>query len=74
MTIVTQLDRESGIWKKWVGERDALLKASLACWIPIGDLKSYLNTLPGPQLTATDVSHARGLIGKSPTPHTRMTI
>ena len=29
--IVKQLDRGSGIWKKWEGERDALLQASLAC-------------------------------------------
>ncbi|PKA43242.1 hypothetical protein CWR43_14470 [Rhizobium sullae] len=54
-TIVKQLDRESGIWKKWEGQRDALLKASLGCWIPVEELQSYLNTLPGPRLTTTDV-------------------
>ncbi|MBP2443442.1 hypothetical protein [Rhizobium leguminosarum] len=53
--IVKQLDRESGIWKKWEGQRDALLKASLGCWIPVEELQSYLNTLPGPRLTTTDV-------------------
>ncbi|WP_245494649.1 hypothetical protein [Rhizobium leguminosarum] len=55
-TIVKQLDRESGIWRKWEGERDGLLKESLGCWIPIEELRDYLNILPGPQLTATDVS------------------
>ncbi|MBY3323813.1 hypothetical protein HFO02_09345 [Rhizobium laguerreae] len=64
--IVKQLDRESGIWKKWVGERDALLKASLACWIPIEELQSYLNRLPGPQLTATDVSQRQRAYWEEP--------
>ncbi|TAV81554.1 hypothetical protein [Rhizobium leguminosarum] len=55
-SIIRQLDRGSGIWKKWEGERDALLKASLACWIPVEELQEYLNTLPGARLTATDIA------------------
>lgn len=54
-TVIKQLDRDSGIWKKWEGQRDALLKASLGCWIPVEELQSYLNTPPGPSLTITDV-------------------
>lgn len=54
-TVIKQLDRDSGVWKKWEGQRDALLKASLGCWIPVEELQSYLNTLPGPNLTITDV-------------------
>ncbi|TCA82261.1 hypothetical protein [Rhizobium leguminosarum] len=53
--IIKELDRDSGIWRKWKGQRDALLKASLGCWIPVEELQSYLNALPGPSLTVTDV-------------------
>jgi len=55
-SILKQLDREGGVWRKWVGERDALLKSALGCWIPIEELRSYLNGLPGPDLTETDVA------------------
>ncbi|WP_349434290.1 hypothetical protein [Pararhizobium sp. A13] len=54
--IVKRLDRQSGIWQKWEGERETLLKSALGCWIPIDDLREYLNGLPGPSLTMTDVA------------------
>ncbi|MEY9098008.1 hypothetical protein ABIA24_000917 [Sinorhizobium fredii] len=53
--IVKCLDREHGVWQKWTGEREALLKSAVGCWIPIETLREYLNGLPGPPLTMTDV-------------------
>jgi len=32
------------------------LKSAALCWIPIEDLLTFLNQLPGPPLTKTDVS------------------
>jgi hypothetical protein len=54
--IVAALDRASSIWKKWDGDRETLLKSALCCWIPAEDMWAYLNTMPGPKLTKTDVS------------------
>jgi len=54
--IVNRLDRQNGVWQKWQGEREALLKAAVGCWVPIEALRDYLNSLPGPRLTFTDVS------------------
>ena len=54
--IVKCLDRQTKVWQKWEGEREALLKSSLGCWIPIEALREYLNGLPGPLLTMTDVA------------------
>jgi hypothetical protein len=55
-SIVKCLDRRTGVWQKWEGEREALLKAAVGCWIPIEDLRGYLNAMPGPSLTNTDVA------------------
>jgi len=54
--IVKRLDRRNGVWQKWEGEREALLKAAVGCWIPVVDLRDYLNGMPGPSLTNTDVA------------------
>lgn len=54
--IIRDLDGRSSVWPKWEGPREALLKAASATWIPVEDLKSFLNTLPGGRLTTTDVS------------------
>jgi hypothetical protein len=54
--IVKCLDRQTKVWQKWEGEREALLKSSLGCWIPTEALHEYLNRLPGPPLTMTDVA------------------
>jgi hypothetical protein len=64
--VVKQLDRGSGIWKKWEGERDVLLKMSLGSWIPVEELQIYLNTLPGPKLTSTDVSQRQRAYHEEP--------
>lgn len=53
--IVQNLDQRSAVWKKWEGKRNAVLKSALECWIPKVDLLAFLNGLPGPQLTMTDL-------------------
>ncbi|CAM8663826.1 hypothetical protein MCEREM30_03407 [Paracoccaceae bacterium] len=53
--IVTALDRDYGIWRKWDGTKDQVAKLSLGSWVPISDLAEFLNTLPGPKLSKTDV-------------------
>lgn len=54
--VIEILDEGSPIWRKWNAEREQLLKSSIGCWVPIADLCDFLNTMPGPHLTATDVS------------------
>ena len=53
--IVAAIDYRSSIWKKWEGHREPFLRSAALCWIPILDLLEFLNGLPGPQLTKTDV-------------------
>jgi hypothetical protein len=50
--IVESLDRASSIWQKWDGPREQFAKAAAPCWIPVGDLQTFL----GPALTASDVA------------------
>lgn len=54
--IVKRADRGNSIWRKWIGEREAFLKSTLFLWIPIEDVRNFLNGMPGPQLTKTDVA------------------
>jgi hypothetical protein len=54
--IVRQIDRGNSIWRKWDGQREVLLKSAVGCWIPIEDMRDFLNWMPGPNLTATDVA------------------
>lgn len=54
--IVDKLDHREGIWRKWNEPREALVKAATECWIPIEDLREYLNGMPGPPLTRMDVA------------------
>ncbi len=54
--IVTRLDRGNSVWRKWDPQREALLKSAVGCWIPVEDLREFLNGLPGPSLTNTDVA------------------
>lgn len=54
--IVRRLDRSNSIWGKWDGQREVVLKSAVGCWIPIDDLREFLNRMPGPALTATDVA------------------
>jgi len=53
--IVKAIDRGNSIWTKWDGPREVVAKAAVPCWIPVKDLRDFLNCLPGPQLTITDV-------------------
>ena len=53
--IVQAVDQASSVWKKWEGAREEIAKAAAPCWIPTEDLQAFLNRLPGPALTHTDV-------------------
>jgi len=53
--IVTAIDHTSPLWSKWDVVRAELLKAAAKTWIPVGDLVAFLNGLPGPSFTQTDV-------------------
>ncbi len=64
--IVQAVDRASLIWKKWEGPREEVARAAASCWIPIEDLQAFLNTLPGPALTRTDVSQRLRAIWEEP--------
>lgn len=54
--IVSAIRREPSLWRKWEGEREALLKGAALCWVPVQDLRDFLNAMPGPTLTLTDVA------------------
>lgn len=54
--IVAAVDRTSPLWGKWDAVRGEILRASAKTWIPIDDLVVFLNGLPGPGLTRTDVT------------------
>lgn len=54
--IIDKLDHRDGIWRKWNEPREALVKSATDCWIPIEDLREYLNGMPGPSLTRMDVA------------------
>lgn len=54
--IFDAIDHEPSIWRKWRGEREALLKAAADCWVPVEDLRKFLDEMPGPRLTLTDVA------------------
>ncbi|AWO88412.1 MULTISPECIES: hypothetical protein [Bradyrhizobium] len=64
--IVESLDRASSIWQKWDGSREQLAKLAAPCWIPVEDLTAFLNRLPGPMLTATDVDQRLGAFWEEP--------
>jgi len=54
--IIRRLDRSNSIWRKWNGPREVLLKSAIGCWIPVEALRDFLNEMPGPALTRTDVA------------------
>lgn len=64
--IVAQFDRDTALWKKWDGPREILLKAASACWIPIADLRDYLNGMGGARLTTTDVEQRLRALWEDP--------
>lgn len=41
-------------------------QAAAPCWIPVEDLQAFLNTLPGPPLTKTDVEQRLRAIWEEP--------
>jgi len=53
--IIEKLDRGQSIWKKWDARRETIVRAVMSCWIPVEDLREYLNRMNGPTLTITDV-------------------
>ena len=53
--IVRAIDRGNSIWGKWEGQREIIARSAVGCWVPIDDLKAFLNQMPGPKLTDTDV-------------------
>jgi len=53
--IVRRIDRGNVIWTKWTEHREMLLKSAVGSWVPIADLRTFLNAMPGPALTMTDV-------------------
>ena len=55
--IVKHLDRGANpMWSKWDSNRDAVAHAAVGCWVPNEDLRDFLNSMPGPRLTTTDVA------------------
>jgi hypothetical protein len=54
--IIEGLDGTGSFWTKWNVPREALLKSAAECSIPVEDMRDFLNEMPGPELTATDVS------------------
>jgi hypothetical protein len=55
-SIVSRIDRENAIWQKWDGQRELLIKSAAGSWVPVEDLRNFLNSMPGPKLTTTDVA------------------
>jgi hypothetical protein len=53
--IVKDVCSYNPIWTKWTAEREAIARAAAFCWIPPEEFREYLNRMPGPQLTRTDV-------------------
>jgi hypothetical protein len=54
--IVRRLDEQFAVWRKWSPPREAVAKSAVGCWIPLEDLRAFLNEMPGPTLTPTDVA------------------
>jgi hypothetical protein len=55
LEIVTKLDQDSSVWKKWEGPRDKILGAAIECWIPKADMLDFLNSPLLNQLVAIEV-------------------
>ncbi|WP_454718833.1 hypothetical protein [Caulobacter segnis] len=64
--IFDAIDRQQSVWRKWEGEREALLRAATCTWTPTEDLQAFLNDLPGPRLTHTDVAQRLRAIQEEP--------
>lgn len=64
--ILAAIDREPSVWRKWQGERETFLKAAAPYWLPLDDLLQFLNEMPGPALTRTDVEQRVRAINDAP--------
>jgi hypothetical protein len=64
--ILGAIDREPSVWRKWLGERETFLEAAAPYWLPLEDLRDFLNGLPGPPLTLTDVEQRVRAINEAP--------
>src|SRR3989344_2015432 len=64
--ILGAIDREPSVWRKWLAERETFLQAAAPYWLPLEDLRNFLNGLPGPPLTLTDVEQRVRAINDSP--------
>src|SRR5262250_295309 len=54
--IIKIVQAQSRVWGKWEPDREEFIQHAVpGCWIPIADLRDYLNRLPGPALTTTDI-------------------
>jgi hypothetical protein len=57
--IVRSVDRGESMWGKWTAQRELLTKSAVPCWIPVEDLRDFLNGMPGQRLTTVDVDQRR---------------
>lgn len=64
--ILGAVDREPSVWRKWLEERETFLEAAAPYWLPLEDLRDFLNGLPGPPLTLTDVEQRVRAINDAP--------
>lgn len=64
--LVRAIDSSNAVWTKWNSKREDLAKAAAPCWVPIDDLKDFLNDLQGPPLTRTDVTERLRAICEEP--------
>src|SRR5690606_41637673 len=44
LEIVTKLDQDSSVWRKWEGPRDKVLASAIDCWIPKDDMLAFLRS------------------------------
>ncbi len=64
--ILKRLDRGDTLWRKWNELREKLVRMAGPCWIPVEDLRDYLNQMSGPQLTSTDVAQRMAIFNEEP--------
>lgn len=64
--IIEAIDLQPPVWRKWEGEREAVMRSAVDCWIPIEDLRQFLNSMPGPKLTLTDVEQRLRAVNEEP--------
>ncbi len=64
--ILQAIDRGPSVWSKWNSDRESLIRNAAGCWIPVDDLRDFLNSLPGPRLTSTDVAQRIRAVHEEP--------